>query len=87
MRLQFFVSPSYVNKIPSNTACTLAFPQLPAEGKEANLPPGLSHSSLVSIEKLCDAVCKSIFDEQIVNITRKGKSIIKKVWRDHQTGL
>ena len=79
-------SSSCGNKLPSNTSCTLAFPQLSYKLRETRLLPGLSQRSLASILKLCDAGCKSIFYEQIVNITRKGNSI-PKVWRDHKTGL
>ena len=67
-------------------ARTLELPQFPAEFIDAYLLPGLSHSSIISIGKLCDAVCKAIFNEQTVNITGKRNRILK-VWRDHQTGL
>ena len=64
----------------------IALAWLASEGRESHLIPDLSHSSIISIGKLCDAVCKTIFDEQTVKITMKG-NIILKVWRDHQTGI
>ena len=64
----------------------IALAWLASEGRESHLIPDLSHSSIISIGKLCDAVCKTIFDEQTVNITRKG-NIKLKVRRDHKTGL
>ena len=57
-----------------------------AEVVEVHLFPSLSHTSLISIEKLYDVGFKAIFDEQTVNITRKVNSIVK-IWKDHQTGL
>ena len=36
-----FVSSACGNKLPSNIACTLAFPRFPSEGREANLLPDL----------------------------------------------
>ena len=78
-----FFSSSCGIKIPSNTLCTLALPQLAVKGREAQLLPVLSHRSLISIGKLCDAGFKETFDKQTVNITRKGR-IILNVWRDHQ---
>ena len=61
----FFLS-ACDNRITSNTACTLELTQFPDKGREAHLLSGLSHSSHISTGKLCDAGCKSIFDEQIV---------------------
>ena len=68
---KYFVSSSCRNNIPSNIARTLELPQFPAEFIDAYLIPGLSHSSLISIGKLCDELCKAIFNEQTVNITGK----------------
>ena len=79
-----FVSSTCGNKLPPNTARTLAFTKFPAKGRYTHLTPGLSYISFFSIAKLLDTGCKAIFDEQTVNITRKGNSIIK-LWIDHQT--
>jgi hypothetical protein len=51
------------NMLHSTTqACQLAFPQLPVQAWEAHIIPGLTHSSLVSIVKLCDAGCEAHFN-------------------------
>ena len=83
---KMFVSSSCGYKLSSITYLTLSLPKLLDKVRENNLLPGRSHRSIISIGKLCDAVCKSIFDEQSVNITRKVISILKG-WRYHQTGL
>ena len=72
-----FVSSACDNKLTPKTARTLVLPQLTYELIEANLTPGLSYSSIISIGKLCDAGCKAIFYEQKVNITKKGRIILK----------
>ena len=60
--------------------------QLPDKVRGANLLPGISHMSLVSIVNLCDSGYKAIFDEKIVNITSKVSSTLT-LWRDRQTGI
>jgi hypothetical protein len=42
----------------NDTGCELAIPQLPPDARQAHLLPGLTHSSLVSIGKLCDEGCE-----------------------------
>jgi hypothetical protein len=66
--------------------CLLNPPQLPIAAQDANVIPGLTHSSLISIGKLCDAGCKAEFDETQVLITHKQKTILR-VLRDKRTGL
>jgi hypothetical protein len=55
----------------ANEACHLALPQLPTTASEAHILPGLTHSSLISIAKLCDAGCKATFDATQVMSSKK----------------
>jgi hypothetical protein len=67
-------------------ACQLSLPQLPITAREAHILPGLAHSSLLSIGKLCDAGCEATFDDQQVVITKNNTSLLRGQ-RDHSTGL
>ena len=49
-------------RIMSTHTCNLDIPWLPDAMTEAHIVPGLSHSSLISTRKFCDAGCKVIFD-------------------------
>ena len=71
---------------PTNVACELNLPQVPAQGRQAHLLPGLTHSSLVYIGQLCDAGFQATFDQTYVNITNNGDTIITG-HRDFTTGL
>ena len=86
MRSQIFCISEYGNRLPSNIAYKLAFPQLPSKRRESHLLPRILNSSLISIGNLFNAGFKAIIDEQTVNITRKG-IIILKGWRYNQNGL
>ena len=50
------------DSIKSTHTCHLDIPWLPAHMTEAHIVPGLSHSSLISTRKFCDAGCKVVFD-------------------------
>ena len=79
-------SSAYGNKIQSNISCKILLTQLTAKGMEIHLLPGLSHRYIISIEKICDAGCKTIFDKHTVTIKRM-KRMITKGCRDHQNGI
>ena len=49
--------------INSTHTCNLDIPWLPSKMTEAHIVPGLTHSSLISTRKFCDAGCKVVFDE------------------------
>ena len=51
-------------RIQSTHTCNLDIPWLPAHITEAHIVPGLSHSSLISTQKFCDAGCTVVFDEE-----------------------
>jgi hypothetical protein len=70
----------------TQAACQLNLSQLPEQAREAHIIPGLTHSSLISIGKLCDSGCKATFDAKQVVITRNDKELISGP-RDNQTGL
>ena len=55
----------------SRKLCLLDFPALPGEICEGHIIPSLSHSSLVSIYKLFDAILKAVLKSQEVIIKRK----------------
>ena len=67
-------------------ACQLSLPQLPDKAREAHIIPGLTHSSLVSIGKLCDEGCEATFNKKEVHII-KDNEIILTGQRDLHTGL
>jgi hypothetical protein len=60
-------------------ACQLALSQLPEQAREAHIMPGLTHSSLLSIGKLCDAGCKAIFTEHEVKISHNDQVLLTQV--------
>ena len=64
----------------------LNLPQVPEQGRQAHLLPGLTHSSLISIGQLCDVGCQATFDQKSVNITNHGDTILTG-HRDFTTGL
>jgi hypothetical protein len=70
----------------TTAACQLSLPQLPITAREAHILPGLTHSSLVSIGKLCDAGCEAKFDNQEVVITKNNINLLRGQ-RDRCTGL
>jgi hypothetical protein len=70
----------------TTAACQLSLPQLPITAREAHILPGLAHSSLVSIGKLCDAGCEAKFDNQEVVITKNNINLLRGQ-RDRCTGL
>ena len=62
--------------IKSTHTCNLDIPWLPNNITEAHVVPGLSHSSLVSTRKFCDAGCKITFDIDECRIVYKGKLVL-----------
>jgi hypothetical protein len=70
----------------TTAACQLSLPQLPITARKAHILPGLAHSSLVSIGKLCDAGCEAKFGNQEVVITKNNINLLRGQ-RDRCTGL
>ena len=66
-------------------ACQLSLSQLPEQAC-AHVIPGLTHSSLVSIGKRCNAWCEAIFDKAEVKIIKDNKKILSG-HQDLQTEL
>jgi hypothetical protein len=60
----------------TTTNCTLALPQLPEAALDAHILPGLTHSSLISIGKLCNAGCTAIFNAQTVTINKNNTTLL-----------
>ena len=59
---------------------------LPEGAREAHILSGLSHRSLISIVKLCDSGCESIFNQHTMAVT-KDEHVLLQVTRDVMTGL
>ena len=70
----------------TNFDCELNLPQVPTQGRQAHLLPGLTHRSLLSISQLFDAGCQETFDQKSVIITNHGYTILTG-HRDFSTGL
>jgi hypothetical protein len=66
-------------------ACQLSRSQLPEQAREAHIIPGLTHSSLDSIGKLCDAGCEATFNKTEVQIIKDNKIILTEQ-RDLHSG-
>jgi hypothetical protein len=70
----------------TNEACQLDIQQLPDAARNAHVIHGLTHSSLLSIGKLCDAGCVAKFDANHVNIIHND-TILLTGNRDRRNGL
>jgi hypothetical protein len=71
----------------STNNCTLNLPQRPHDARAAHIIPGLTHSSLISIETPCDAAgCEATFNKTQV-IVKKDDTILITGPRDPRTGL
>ena len=56
------------------------------EARESDTIPGIAHSSLIFIGKLCDSVCKSNFNQHTMAVTKYDK-ILLQCKRDEMTDL
>eukprot|EP00804_Cyclotella_cryptica_P013523 CCRYP_017243-RA/>CCRYP_017243-RA protein AED:0.41 eAED:0.30 QI:0/0/0/1/1/1/5/0/1642 len=72
--------------IVSTHTCNLDLPWLPHSITEAHIVPGLSHSSLISTRKFCDAGCQVTLDQQSCKIYYQGALVLTGT-RDETTGL
>ena len=60
----------------SSHTCHLRIPNLLKELREAHIVPGLSHSSLISIKKLCRGGCEVIFKDDTCEVWYKTKLVL-----------
>eukprot|EP00804_Cyclotella_cryptica_P006988 CCRYP_007119-RA/>CCRYP_007119-RA protein AED:0.63 eAED:0.16 QI:0/0/0/0.5/1/1/2/0/878 len=72
--------------IVSTHTCNLDLPWLPHSITEAHIVPGLSHSSLISTRKFCDAGCHVTLDQHVCRIYYQGALVLTGT-RDETTGL
>eukprot|EP00984_Skeletonema_dohrnii_P002769 scaffold955_cov79-Skeletonema_dohrnii-CCMP3373.AAC.11 len=72
--------------IKSTHTCNLDIPWLPAEMTAGHIVPGLSHSSLISIRRFCDAGCKVVFDIDECRVYYQGRLVLSG-GREPRTGL
>ena len=72
--------------IVSTHTCNLDLPWLPHSITEAHIVPGLSHSSLISTRKFCDAGCQVTLDQHSCKIYYQGALVLTGT-RDETTGL
>ena len=70
----------------SSNPCLLDFPALPDEAFEGHIVPIITHISLVSIGKLCDAGYTSVLKSQEFTIKLNDKIVIQRP-RDRRNGL
>ena len=75
-------------RIQSTHTCNLDIPWLPAHITEAHIVPSLSHASLISTRKFCDAGCTVVFDEEECRVYHEDKLVLTgdrdpntKLWR------
>lgn len=52
----------------------LTLPTLPEEARDVHILPGITHSLLVSIGKLCDTGCEALFDRTSIQIKKEETS-------------
>ena len=72
--------------LQSTKVCRLELATLPEGYREAHTPPGLPHSSLISIGKLCDSGCEASFNQNKMTVT-KYKHVVLQGTRDVMKGL
>ena len=60
----------------STHTCQLRIPDVPREAKEAHIVPGLSHSSLISIKKLCKEGCEVRFKEETCEVYYRNNLVL-----------
>ena len=72
--------------IQSTHTCHLDIPWLPAHMTEAHIVPGLTHASLISTRKFCDAGCQVVFDRHECRVYYKGQLVLTGD-RDPSTSL
>ena len=70
------------SKLLSTHTCNLDIPWLPDTMTEAHIVPGLSHASLISTRKFCDAGCRVAFDEDECRVYYKNNLVLIGT-RDH----
>ena len=66
----------YGQTIMSTHTCNLNIPWLPAFTTEAHIVPGMAHSFLISIKKICNGGCKVIYDETEVRVIYNRKLVL-----------
>ena len=72
--------------VHSTKVCRLELATLHKGAREAHILPGLEHSFLVSIGKLCDAGCKASFNRNTMPVT-KDEQVMLQCTRDLMAGL
>ena len=75
-----------VQIIQSTKVCRLALTNLPQEAREYHKIPGLAHTPLLSIGKMCDVGCEARFNQHTMDVT-KYKQVVFQDKRDVITGL
>ena len=72
--------------IQSTHTCHLNIPWLPKRMTEAHIVPGLTHASLISTRKFCDAGCQVVFDLDECRVYYQGQLVLTGD-RDANTSL
>jgi len=64
------------SKLLSTHTCNVDIPWLPNTMTGAHIVPGLSHASLISTRKFCDAGCRVAFDQEECRVYYKNKLVL-----------
>jgi hypothetical protein len=74
--------------IQSSHSCNLLLTDLPPQEQQAHILLGLSHSSLISVGKLCDNKCSVTFTQNQVTVSKNRKNVMygsqdpkSRLWR------
>lgn len=65
------------SQLTSSRNAQLALTKLPAAARAAHVLPGLAHSLLLSIEKMCGAGCTTLFHQQHIYINKDRAALTK----------
>ena len=60
-----------VQILKSTKGYQLDLTTLPDEARESQILPGLAQSSLISIGRICDSVCKTSFNQNAMAVTKE----------------
>jgi hypothetical protein len=74
--------------IQSSYTCHLLLTDLPPQARQAHIPPGLVHNSLISVGQLCDNECSVTSTQDQATVSKNGKDVMygsrdpkSRLWR------
>ena len=63
--------------LQSTKGCILELTTLSEKAREAHILPGLAHSSLLSIGRLCDDGCEATFKQNTMAVTKDKQLVLQ----------